>query len=95
MAQICLGRATDAERAQEPVSVERSTPQHFGQTPGSDAPVHFELPQPILRMHEAKRELRVGFGFRKDVRDAVRIAQHFGFGAQARHLDRASDLRQR
>jgi len=65
----------------EAIGIERRGAEHFGETPGADAAIHFELPQAVLRMHEAERELRIGFRFRKNVRDAVPIAQYFDFCA--------------
>ena len=95
MAHVRLGDAPYAERAQEAVRIQRARAEHLGEAPGGDAPVHLELPEPVLRMHEAERELRVGFRLRKYVRHAVLVAQHLDRSAEARHRDLAAGRRQR
>ncbi|MEJ0044964.1 MAG: hypothetical protein WDN04_01530 [Rhodospirillales bacterium] len=49
----------DAQRAQETVGVQRRRAEHFRQPAGGDVPVHFHLPQTVLRMHKPQGEIGV------------------------------------
>ena len=55
------------------VGVERFRAEYFGELAATDAPVHFKLPEPITRVHEADRKRQVTLGFCFDQRDAVCI----------------------
>jgi hypothetical protein len=83
VAQIRLGGAPHAERAHEAVGFQAGRPYHLREAPGGDAPVHLHLPQPVLGVHVAEREMRVVERAGEDVRDAESVAQHLGPGLQA------------
>ena len=51
-----LRRLHDAERAQQLVGLQRGGAEHFAQFAMHHAPVEFELPAALLRMHPAQRE---------------------------------------
>jgi hypothetical protein len=93
--EIGLRRAAHAERAHEPVALERAPAEDFGQPAGAEAAVDLELPQAILRMREAEREVRVALGAREDMRHAVRVAQDFDRGAHSAERDFAFDAGER
>jgi hypothetical protein len=92
---IRLRRAAQAQRAHEAVGFKAASAEHLGQATGADAPVHLELPQAVLRVHEAEREVRVALRSGKDVRHAVGVAQDLDRGADPRDRNFALELRQR
>jgi hypothetical protein len=68
--------------------------EHLGEPAGAGAPVHLHLPQAVLRVHEAEREVRITLGAGEDVRDAVAVAQDFDRRLEPRNAQRAFDPRQ-
>ena len=93
--QVGFGNAPDADGAQEPIAIERGRPQDLGEPPRGNSAIHLELPQAVLRVHETERKLRISLGARKDVRNAVRVAQYFDRPIEPRDLQLALCLRQR
>ena len=87
------GRALDAERTQELVVVERRRAEGLGQAARADAPMRLELPQAVLRMHEAEAEHRVLARLRLDGRDAGGVALDADLVAQADEAQAAVGLR--
>ena len=95
MPQVRFGHAPQAERAHEAVRLERIRAEDLGEAPRADAPVHLHLPEPVLGVDEAEREVRVLERGGVDVRDAVAVAQHLDGRAEAGERDLAARHRQR
>ena len=53
-------RTIEAERADEAIGRQRCRSQHLGEAARAEPAAKIHLPQPILGMHEALREERVG-----------------------------------
>jgi hypothetical protein len=84
---------TPSERKKRSVST-AGLAEGLREPPRAGALVDFELPQAVLRVHEAEAELRVFDRARLDRRDAVRIALDADLGARAGDAQRAVGLRQ-
>ena len=52
-------RTVYAQRAQEAVGIERFRPKYFSQFAATDAAMHFELPEPVARVHETDGERQI------------------------------------
>ena len=90
-----LGAAGKPERADEPVVRQSRCAQHLGQSALARQPVELHLPQPVLAMEEAQRQVGVGLALRCDVWDRTGIA-HDGDGCmQARQPGLPRQLGQR
>jgi hypothetical protein len=89
MREICLRRAPHAHGTQKAVGFQAAAAQRLGQAPGPDAPVNLHLPEAVLRMHEAERELRIALRLGEDVRHAEAVAQDLHRRAEAGELDLA------
>ena len=68
-----------AERAQKFIRVECFRTENFGEFAATDPAMHFELPQPVTRMHEADGERQILFRLRLNGRNAVAINADDGF----------------
>jgi len=95
MREVRFGHAPQPERAHEAVGLERVRAEDFGEAPRPQAPVHLHLPQPVLGVDEAEREVGVLERGGVDVRDTVAVAQHFRRCAQPGEHDFAARHRQR
>ena len=92
---LAVGRGAEAERAGESIGVERARPDQLRQLPARAAPQHLHLPEPVLRVREAERAVRVDQVRRVDVRNAERVAHDVCARGQARHLELALRARAR
>ena len=89
-----LGHAAHAQGAQELVCVQGRRSQGLGQASAGNAPVHFHLPQAVLRVSETKREIRVRRAGCVNVRHAVAVAHDFHRRLDAGQRERTFELRQ-
>jgi hypothetical protein len=87
-------RLTDLQRTQEAVAVQRAGAEGLGEPAAADALVRLELPEPVLRMHEAQRIGRVVFVRGADGGNAVGVALDAHLACQARRAQVAVGLRQ-
>jgi hypothetical protein len=85
--QRAHGCATQSERPQRDVTLERTRPKELGQCAVRLPPARIHLEQPVLRVQIADHEVRVVLALREDVRDTERIAQHLHRPLEARDLD--------
>jgi hypothetical protein len=89
-----LGRAADTEGAQEAVGIERGGTEDFRQPSGRDPPVHFHLPEPVLRVRIAEPERGIVLACGDHVWNAVRVALDAHGLLQQRHSHRSFVHRQ-
>ena len=92
--QLLLGDAAPAQGADELVGLQGVGPEELREPAGRDVPAHVHLVEALLRVHVALRGHQVGQRVAVQLRDPVVVADHLHLGAQARHLDRAVDLRE-
>ncbi len=64
----------EAQRAEPDVVIDARAAEHFAEPAARHAALQFELPEAVLRMRIADREIRIGVAFRTDVRHAVFVA---------------------
>ena len=74
-----------AQCAQEFVGVQRFGTQDFSQLAAGNTAMHFELPQPVARMHEAHGEGQIALRFSVDGWDAVVVQRDRGFAEWCRN----------
>ena len=90
-----LCHVAHAQGAQELVRVQGRGSERLGQPSGADAPVHFHLPQAILRMNETEREVRVRDAAGVDVGHAIAVAHDVHRRLETGQRDVSVELRQR
>ena len=83
-AKRALGVAVEVERAQEHVGGEGALAEDLRQAALAGAALQLHLPQPVLRVHEAERDVEVVDGLGEDVRHALAVAHHLDGLRQAR-----------
>ena len=67
------------ECAQKFVGLQRLRPQDFCKLATPDPAIHFQLPQPITRVHEAHCKRKIALGLRLNRGDAVGVQGDRGF----------------
>ncbi len=85
--------ASEVERAQEDVQLERTLTKNFGEPALSRTAHHFHLPQPVLGMGEPEAPVKISRACARDVRHRIAVP-HDGHGlCKPRYLEGAAQWR--
>ena len=93
--EIPFDKPVESQGPHVPIEPERGLAEYLGQAPGAEAALHVHLPQPVLGVDEAQREIGVLKGLGEDVGHGIGVADDLHGCPKAREPDLAAEIRER